>query len=203
MNTKEPQCILFGDSYIYRTVYRIIGSAFPPDGYIPDTTKPHDTKFMYSHGKVSIKGTWYDVQHHEYKGYWCVLKPSTYYPARRPTIHTPSKELRKAVLERDGYLCLMCGSTENLRLDHIKPVIDGGDTTIENLQTLCRSCNSHKGPHYLYSTEVSRPLWSPGTDSAVARRLIHMLNRHGFTNKDIAEITGLPQQSVTKLAHTS
>lgn len=201
MNTKEPQCILFEGAYTYRTVYRLIASFIPPNNYVPDITASGNSKYGYSFGNVSINGTWYDVRHLEDKGYWYILKPSTYYPARRPTIHTPSKELRKAVLERDGYICLMCGSTENLRLDHIKPVIDGGDTTIENLQTLCRSCNSQKGPHSLNSTEVRRTQWSPGTDWAVARRLIHTLNRHGFTNKDIAEITGLPQQSVTRLAN--
>ena len=68
MNTKEPQCILFGDSYIHRTVYRIIGSAFPPDGYVPDITASGNSKYSYSFGKVSIKGTWYDVQHLEGTG---------------------------------------------------------------------------------------------------------------------------------------
>src|SRR5260370_40920465 len=102
---------------------------------------------MYSHGKVSIKGTWYDVQHLEDKGYWSVLKPSTYYPARRPTIHTPSKELRKAVLERHGYICLMCGSTENLRLEHIKTVIEGRNTNLMNLQRILIICKSNKATY--------------------------------------------------------
>ena len=34
---------------------------------------------------------------------------------------------------------------EDLTLDHIIPESHGGHTTAENLQTLCRSCNSHKG----------------------------------------------------------
>lgn len=54
-------------------------------------------------------------------------------------------ELRAAVYERDGHRCLHCGTTENLSLDHIHPYSLGGEDTLDNLQTLCRSCNSRKG----------------------------------------------------------
>lgn len=54
-------------------------------------------------------------------------------------------DLRIAVYERDNYTCLHCGSVENLSLDHIHPYSRGGEDTLENLQTLCRSCNSKKG----------------------------------------------------------
>lgn len=70
---------------------------------------------------------------------------------RRVPGHTPrgrrhiSDVLRMAVYERDGFTCLHCGGTENLSLDHIHPYSRGGEDTIENLQTLCRSCNSRKG----------------------------------------------------------
>lgn len=53
--------------------------------------------------------------------------------------------LRLAVYERDGFACLHCGTTDALSLDHIHPWSLGGPDTIENLQTLCRSCNSRKG----------------------------------------------------------
>lgn len=53
--------------------------------------------------------------------------------------------LRAAVYERDGHRCLHCGSTENLTLDHIHPFSLGGREVLDNLQTLCRSCNSRKG----------------------------------------------------------
>lgn len=56
-----------------------------------------------------------------------------------------SDELRLAVYERDGYNCLHCGTNENLSLDHIHPYSRGGEDTLRNLQTLCRSCNSRKG----------------------------------------------------------
>lgn len=41
--------------------------------------------------------------------------------------------------------CLRCASEENLSVDHIKPMSIGGSNTLDNLQVLCRSCNSAKG----------------------------------------------------------
>lgn len=53
--------------------------------------------------------------------------------------------LRLQVFERDAYRCRQCGDWHDLTLDHIIPQSHGGPTTLENLQTLCRSCNSKKG----------------------------------------------------------
>ena len=53
-------------------------------------------------------------------------------------------ELRQAVFERDGYTCLHCGATDNLRADHIFPERKGGKAVMSNLQTLCNRCNSKK-----------------------------------------------------------
>lgn len=58
--------------------------------------------------------------------------------------HIPDA-LRLAVYERDGFTCLHCGSVQNLSLDHIHPYSRGGLDVLDNLQTLCRSCNSRKG----------------------------------------------------------
>lgn len=58
--------------------------------------------------------------------------------------------LRATVLIRDGCICKMCGAspTKNpdviLHVDHIKPWSKGGETVIENLQTLCSICNVGK-----------------------------------------------------------
>lgn len=54
-------------------------------------------------------------------------------------------ELRIAVFKRDGFTCKHCGSKENLHADHIFPESKGGQATMENLQTLCKSCNCKKG----------------------------------------------------------
>lgn len=52
------------------------------------------------------------------------------------------KNLREEVFERDGHKCVRCGSTERLQADHILPQSAGGPHILENLRTLCRSCNA-------------------------------------------------------------
>jgi 5-methylcytosine-specific restriction endonuclease McrA len=57
---------------------------------------------------------------------------------------------RFEVFKRDGYRCKICGMSPEtnpevtLHLDHIIPVALGGTSVIENLQTLCSSCNMGK-----------------------------------------------------------
>lgn len=53
--------------------------------------------------------------------------------------------IRDFVYDRDGHACRLCGTTEDLTLDHIYPWSLGGPDTPENLRVLCRSCNSSKG----------------------------------------------------------
>jgi 5-methylcytosine-specific restriction endonuclease McrA len=57
-------------------------------------------------------------------------------------------EIKKAILERDGYKCVICGRTAKegyeLQVDHILPKDKGGKATIENGQTLCSICNFRK-----------------------------------------------------------
>lgn len=56
-----------------------------------------------------------------------------------------SQSLRTEVFERDAYRCKHCGTHKKLSVDHIHPESKGGSTTLDNLQTLCRTCNSIKG----------------------------------------------------------
>ncbi len=55
-----------------------------------------------------------------------------------------TEQLRNEIYERDGYKCVKCGSLENLQIDHIIPFSKGGRTEKDNLQTLCKQCNSKK-----------------------------------------------------------
>lgn len=56
-----------------------------------------------------------------------------------------SNSLRWKIWEYDNFTCKICGSRYDLTVDHILAESNGGETTIDNLQTLCRSCNSRKG----------------------------------------------------------
>ena len=55
-----------------------------------------------------------------------------------------TEEIRKTIYVRDSFTCLCCQSKAYLTIDHIKPISKGGLTELQNLQTLCRLCNSNK-----------------------------------------------------------
>jgi len=71
------------------------------------------------------------------------------YPKRTqvPKKRKIPRSLANQVFERDMYRCVTCGDWHDLAADHIIPESRGGPLTLDNLQTLCRSCNSRKGPH--------------------------------------------------------
>jgi hypothetical protein len=63
--------------------------------------------------------------------------------SQRRTGRDPSLRLRFKVMQRDNFTCKQCGASPakdpsvELHIDHIIPWSKGGDTTFENLQTLC------------------------------------------------------------------
>lgn len=63
-------------------------------------------------------------------------------PPRRKVL---SANLRGQVYARDGLVCVSCGSTTDLTVDHRIPVSKGGTDEFDNLQTMCRPCNIRKG----------------------------------------------------------
>ncbi|ONH94179.1 hypothetical protein PRUPE_7G002400 [Prunus persica] len=52
---------------------------------------------------------------------------------------------RKNILCRDSFTCQYCSSRENLTIDHVLPIVRGGEWKWENLVTACARCNSKKG----------------------------------------------------------
>lgn len=80
-----------------------------------------------------------------------IVQHTTDYPS---TLHSTSRDInlrvRFLVMQRDNFKCCMCGASPAkdpnvvLHIDHIMPWSKGGETVIENLQTLCSYCNLGK-----------------------------------------------------------
>lgn len=66
------------------------------------------------------------------------------------TVRNINLRLRYQVLKRDNFKCVICGRSPakdaniELHIDHIVPWSKGGETTLENLRTLCSECNLGK-----------------------------------------------------------
>ena len=67
-----------------------------------------------------------------------------------------SKSKKLEVKARDNFTCVNCSSKADLCVDHKVPESIGGDNTLSNLQTLCRSCNSSKGTKTMQEWEASK-----------------------------------------------
>lgn len=99
---------------------------------------------LYRHGKTSDKK------------YVSWLKNQRYYKLKTTGgSHTYGEwETLKA---QYNYTCPMCLKKEpdvRLTQDHIIPVSKGGSNNIENIQPLCRSCNSSKGAKLIGKVQV-------------------------------------------------
>lgn len=70
--------------------------------------------------------------------------------SRHSTGRDPSIRLRWKVLQRDRFTCCGCGASPalnpgvELHVDHKTAWSEGGETVLENLQTLCSTCNLGK-----------------------------------------------------------
>lgn len=69
---------------------------------------------------------------------------------RHKTKRDINLRMRFLVMKRDNFKCCMCGRSPattpglELHIDHIVPWSKGGETVIDNLQTLCSDCNLGK-----------------------------------------------------------
>ena len=64
-----------------------------------------------------------------------------------------SNTIRDRIKTRDGMKCNYCGEIHGLEIDHIIPVSKGGNSTDDNLQVLCKSCNLLKFNHIVNQNE--------------------------------------------------
>lgn len=69
---------------------------------------------------------------------------------KHQTQREPNLRLRFLVMQRDNFKCCACGASPakdpsvELHIDHIIPWSKGGETVMDNLQTLCSKCNLGK-----------------------------------------------------------
>lgn len=70
---------------------------------------------------------------------------------RRQERQRVTASVRYGVLARDGHRCRVCGNTaevEPLHVDHVVPISRGGRSDMDNLQTLCQTCNLGKSDRH-------------------------------------------------------
>lgn len=66
------------------------------------------------------------------------------------------KVVMRQIVARDGAGCFICGSTDNLDLDHIQPTSQGGTQDVENLQFLCETCHNQKSSEEIRFLQSTR-----------------------------------------------
>ena len=125
--------------------------------WIQKQKQPTINEFESTHHTIKIIksnfGTWMNCLH-EFVEYENKINKSfflTKNAIKHKTSPTPSLSLRYQVLNRDKFKCVKCGRSPandpsiELHIDHIVPYSKGGETILDNLQTLCQHCNLGKG----------------------------------------------------------
>ena len=119
--------------YLGRNSYRCLGENYPYSGDI--------------YHKEQIAGI---CQNGERKIFGIPDKPTERPKNKTQKSRDPSTRLRFEVLARDKFTCRFCGASPakdpsvTLHIDHIVPWSKGGETSLNNLQTLCSKCNLGK-----------------------------------------------------------
>ena len=105
----------------------------------------NDEENIESQNTIDILSDEKNVPHYEVKPTPHVLEVPVHKTCRDINLR-----LRFQVMRRDNFKCCICGaspakdSSVELHIDHIVPWAKGGETVIDNLQTLCSKCNLGK-----------------------------------------------------------
>lgn len=73
------------------------------------------------------------------------IKKNSKYRRRGNTVGSFSEVEWLELCSKYGNKCLCCGEKKPLTRDHVIPLTDGGLNIIDNIQPLCKTCNSRKG----------------------------------------------------------
>jgi 5-methylcytosine-specific restriction endonuclease McrA len=92
--------------------------------------------------KSIVMGLWYKDE----LGFW--TRDDLQKRWRRACARPPFEEwilTKAAILRRDNFSCVYCGSSERLECDHVVPISRGGSNDQANLACACFNCNRSKG----------------------------------------------------------
>lgn len=109
-------------------------SEFPDDKYKRDGKKPH----------CAICHAAKNQARRDQDPHWHPAIQENYRARQYGKEGRVSPSERRMIFERDK-VCKTCGSDQELELDHIVSLISGGEHCVENLQVLCKTCNTRKG----------------------------------------------------------
>jgi hypothetical protein len=90
-----------------------------------------------------------------------------------------SKKLRGVIMGRDKK-CQICGSVNNLEIDHIIPVCQGGQNTEENLRVLCQTCNGKRNSELRWEDHK----WVNKNEPPIKMGGVSHLNRNRNRNRN-------------------
>lgn len=104
-------------------------------------------------------------------------------------------KLRQKILERDRYICQLCGhksgehyqdgSNVKLEVDHIIPLTQGGRTLEENLWTLCSRCNAGKKSLLAYPETAKNRIISINLPDNLRKELSSLALKRGETVNNV------------------
>lgn len=76
------------------------------------------------------------------------------YARERGALGSHTIEEWEALKAQHNYKCVGCGKEKVLTKDHKIPLSEGGNDYIENIQPMCRNCNSKKWKHIYENPEL-------------------------------------------------
>lgn len=121
----------------------------------PEKAKEHDRRYRQNNPEAAYAAQlkWrlnnQDHLRQLHKDYADKNREAKYASKHRHQARTRGREvdlvLRKEIKRLYHSPCIYCGTEERITLDHLIPLSRGGNHTIGNLASACRSCNASKG----------------------------------------------------------
>jgi hypothetical protein len=128
-----------------------------------------------------------------------------------------TRETKERVKSKQRF-CGLCGSEQDLTIDHVIPLAEGGTNDEQNLRVLCQRCNFRKGPvpplwqrilnlfngnFYWFKNDVRADLNSLHNYTAKQQRDMRgqMTGKFGFLERQFASLESTNKMLVEKFAN--